>query len=99
MAEVLQVNTRARDYIIEGDQSAENLEETMRDGEMDGMQTYEMDLKRLLAAGLINEQIINQYKPKSSPKAPVKKPPVVKEQIDLDAHNIDEVQPLDLDRS
>jgi twitching motility protein PilT len=99
MAAVMRLNTRVRDYIIKGDQPAEVLEETMHDGEMDGMQTFAMDLKRLQNAGLIDEEIVDRYKPKSSVVNTKRSTAPARKKVDLDEQNLDEVVPLDLDRS
>ena len=61
IAAILKMNSRAKRLIREnGPVSA--LDEAMRDGAMDGMQTFDMDLDRLVKAGAITREQSAQYR-------------------------------------
>lgn len=71
-ASILKSNSRTRNYILHGQKDPQILEDAMRDGNMDGMQTLQMDLSRLLKADLIARESVSQVLPKEV------KPPATK---------------------
>jgi twitching motility protein PilT len=51
--EILKSTMRTREYIEQGDTEGKSLLDAMRDGELDGMQTFDGELERLVRAGAI----------------------------------------------
>jgi twitching motility protein PilT len=51
--EILKSTMRTREYIEQGDTEGKSLLDAMRDGELDGMQTFDGELEKLVRAGTI----------------------------------------------
>jgi twitching motility protein PilT len=56
VCEVLRATARTRDYIREGEKEGKSLVDAMEDGSLDGMQTFDAELKRLIQSGVIDEE-------------------------------------------
>jgi len=72
---ILKSNSRTRNYILQARRDPQLLEDAMRDGNMDGMQTLQMDLERLVKADVIAPESVAQYLPKTVKPAAKPKPP------------------------
>jgi len=59
--EVLSSNERTRSYILEGNRKSGSLEDAMKDGAIDGMQTFDMEILRLYHAGQLTKDIALKY--------------------------------------
>jgi twitching motility protein PilT len=53
VCEVLRGTSRTRDYIREGEKEGKSLLDAMEDGALEGMQTFDAELKRLIEAGVV----------------------------------------------
>jgi twitching motility protein PilT len=51
ICEILRANSRTREYIQKGEQEGKSLTDAMEDGALDGMQTFDSELQRLVEAG------------------------------------------------
>ena len=51
--EILKSTARTRDYIEKGEKEGKSLYDAMRDGSLEGMQLFDMELERLIRAGTI----------------------------------------------
>jgi twitching motility protein PilT len=54
LLEVLKSTMRTRDYIEQGETEGKTLLEAMQDGELDGMQTFDGEIEKLVRAGVIS---------------------------------------------
>ncbi|PIE89823.1 MAG: twitching motility protein [Acidobacteria bacterium] len=54
--EVLASNERTRTYILEGAKKSGSLEDAMKDGAIDGMQNFDMEILRLFHSGTITKE-------------------------------------------
>jgi twitching motility protein PilT len=61
VCEILRGTSRTRDYIREGEKEGKSLLDAMEDGALEGMQTFDAELKRLIEAGVIDEQTALSY--------------------------------------
>ena len=52
--EILKATMRTREYIEKGEKEGKSLLDAMRDGALDGMQDFDMDIERLIRAGVID---------------------------------------------
>ncbi|MBK9165303.1 MAG: PilT/PilU family type 4a pilus ATPase [Acidobacteria bacterium] len=51
--EILVSNSRTREYIERGEKEGRSITDAMKDGELDGMQTFDQELEKLIRKGLI----------------------------------------------
>jgi twitching motility protein PilT len=51
--EVLKSTARTRDYIEKGEKEGKSLYDAMRDGNLDGMQLFDMELERMIRSGTV----------------------------------------------
>lgn len=51
--EVLKSTARTRDYIEKGEREGKSLYDAMRDGNLEGMQVFDMEIERMIRSGLI----------------------------------------------
>ena len=51
ICEIRRANSRTREYIQEGEREGKSLNDAMEDGALDGMQTFDSELQRLVEAG------------------------------------------------
>jgi twitching motility protein PilT len=61
VCEVLRSNSRTREYVQEGESEGKSLEEAMTDGVLEGMQTFDFELERLIGAGKIEREVGLSY--------------------------------------
>ncbi len=54
VCEILRGTSRTRDYIREGEKEGKSLLDAMEDGALEGMQTFDSELKRLIEAGALD---------------------------------------------
>jgi len=54
VCEVLRATARTKDYIREGEKEGKSLLDAMEDGALEGMQTFDSELKRLIETGVID---------------------------------------------
>jgi twitching motility protein PilT len=59
--EILKSSERTREYIIKGEAEGRSLLDAMNDGYLDGMQTFDGELNRLVRAGTVEEQVGLSY--------------------------------------
>ena len=61
VCEILRGTARTRDYIREGEKEGKSLLDAMEDGALEGMQTFDSELKRLIEAGAVDEETALSY--------------------------------------
>ena len=59
--EILVSNSRTREYIEKGEKEGRSITDAMHDGEMEGMQTFDRELERMLRSGTITKEIALAY--------------------------------------
>lgn len=61
LCEVLRANSRTREYVQEGEREGKSLVDAMQDGALEGMQTFDGELERLIGAGVVEREIGLSY--------------------------------------
>ncbi len=61
VCEVLRSNSRTREYVQEGEREGKSLLDAMQDGALEGMQTFDGELERLIGTGLIEREVGLSY--------------------------------------
>ncbi len=61
VCEILRGTSRTRDYIREGEKEGKSLVDAMEDGALEGMQTFDAELKRLIETGDLDEETALSY--------------------------------------
>jgi twitching motility protein PilT len=61
VCEILRGTSRTRDYIREGEKEGKSLLDAMEDGALEGMQTFDAELKRLIETGVVDEETALSY--------------------------------------
>jgi twitching motility protein PilT len=61
ICEILRANSRTREYIQEGEREGKSLPDAMEDGALDGMQTFDSELQRLVEAGKLDLDLALTY--------------------------------------
>jgi twitching motility protein PilT len=61
VCEILRGTSRTRDYIREGEKEGKSLLDAMEDGALEGMQTFDSELKRLIETGVLDEETAVSY--------------------------------------
>jgi twitching motility protein PilT len=61
VCEVLRANSRTKEYVQEGEREGKSLEDAMNDGVLEGMQTFDFELERLINAGTIDREVGLSY--------------------------------------
>ena len=56
VCEILRGTSRTRDYIREGEKEGKSLLDAMEDGALEGMQTFDSELQRLIESGVLDEE-------------------------------------------
>src|SRR4029079_7630244 len=51
--EILKSTARTRDYIEKGEREGKSLYDAMRDGNLDGMQVFDLEIERMIRSGII----------------------------------------------
>lgn len=59
--EILISNSRTREYIEQGEREGRSLTDAMVDGAIDGMQTFDLELEKMLRAGTITREVALAY--------------------------------------
>jgi twitching motility protein PilT len=57
VCEVLRSTARTKEYIQEGEREGKSLIDAMQDGALDGMQTFDQELERLIHAGIVDREV------------------------------------------
>jgi twitching motility protein PilT len=61
VCEILRSNSRTKEYIQEGEREGKSLTDAMNDGQLDGMQTFDGELERLIGEGVIDREVGLSY--------------------------------------
>jgi twitching motility protein PilT len=61
VCEILRSNSRTKEYVQEGEREGKSLVDAMADGELEGMQTFDSELERLILAGVIDREVGLSY--------------------------------------
>jgi twitching motility protein PilT len=61
VCEILRANSRTREYVLEGERRGKSLKDAMRDGVLEGMQTFDGELERLINSGVVEREIGLSY--------------------------------------
>ena len=61
VVEILRSTNRTREYIQEGEREGRSLIDAMQDGALDGMQSFDQELERLIGAGIIEREVGLSY--------------------------------------
>ncbi len=56
VCEILRGTSRTRDYIREGEKEGKSLLDAMEDGALEGMQSFDSELKKLIESGVLDEE-------------------------------------------
>ncbi len=57
VCEILRATARTKEYIQEGEREGRSLLDAMRDGALDGMQSFDGELERLILAGIVERDV------------------------------------------
>ena len=61
VCEILRSNSRTREYVQEGEREGKSLTDAMEDGSMDGMQTFDHELERLILTSVLDRELALSY--------------------------------------
>ena len=61
MCEILRSNSRSREYIAEGEREGKSLTDAIEDGALEGMQSFDGELYRLIQAGIVDREVALSY--------------------------------------
>jgi len=61
ICEILRSTSRTKEYIQEGEREGKSLTDAMNDGVLEGMQTFDYELERLIHAGVIDRETALSY--------------------------------------
>jgi len=61
VCEVLRSNSRTKEYIQEGEREGKSLTDAMNDGVLEGMQSFDYELERLIIAGVVDREVALSY--------------------------------------
>ncbi|MBN2371480.1 MAG: PilT/PilU family type 4a pilus ATPase [Vicinamibacteria bacterium] len=61
VCEILRSNSRTREYVLEGERRGKSLLDAMHDGELEGMQTFDGELERLIESGIVARDVGLSY--------------------------------------
>lgn len=59
--EILRANSRTREYIREGERDGKTLLDAMNDSSLDGMQSFDSELERLIKEGVVDQEMGLSY--------------------------------------
>ena len=57
ICEILRSNSRTKEYVQEGEREGKSLQDAMESGGLDGMQTFDQELEKLIQAGTIDREL------------------------------------------
>jgi twitching motility protein PilT len=61
VCEVLRANSRTKEYIQEGEREGKSLTDAMNDGVLEGMQSFDYEIERLIHAGVVDKEVGLSY--------------------------------------
>jgi twitching motility protein PilT len=61
VCEILKSTARTREYVQEGEREGKSLVDAMNDGVLDGMQSFDYEIERLINAGVIDREVGLSY--------------------------------------
>jgi twitching motility protein PilT len=61
VCEILRSNSRTREYVAEGEKEGKSLQDAMEDGVLEGMQSFDLELERLINAGTLDRETALSY--------------------------------------
>jgi twitching motility protein PilT len=61
VCEILRASSRTKEYVQEGEREGKSLVDAMEDGSLDGMQTFDRELERLINAGEVDREVALSY--------------------------------------
>ena len=61
VCEILKSTSRTREYVLEGERDGKSLHDAMEDGALDGMQTFDNELYRLILEGNVDREMALSY--------------------------------------
>jgi twitching motility protein PilT len=61
VCEILRSNSRTREYVAEGEKEGKSLIDAMEDGVLEGMQSFDYELERLINAGQLDRETALSY--------------------------------------
>jgi Tfp pilus assembly ATPase PilU len=61
VCEILRSNSRTREYIQEGEREGKSLNDAIEDGVLEGMQSFDGELYRLILAGTVDREVALSY--------------------------------------
>ena len=61
VCEVLRSTSRTKEYVQEGEREGKSLLDAMEDGVLEGMQSFDFELERLIGAGVIDKDVALSY--------------------------------------
>jgi len=61
VCEILRSNSRTREYVQEGEREGKSLTDAMEDGSIEGMQTFDRELERLILSGVLDRELALSY--------------------------------------
>lgn len=61
VCEILRSTSRTREYVLEGERDGKSLHDAMEDGQLEGMQTFDGELLRLIGDGIVDRELALSY--------------------------------------
>jgi twitching motility protein PilT len=61
ICEVLRSTSRTREYVQEGEREGKSILDAMEDGSLEGMQTFDHELERLITSGVLDRELALSY--------------------------------------
>jgi twitching motility protein PilT len=61
VCEILRSSNRTREYVQEGEREGKSLIDAMEDGVLEGMQSFDLELERLINAGVVDREVGLSY--------------------------------------
>jgi twitching motility protein PilT len=61
VCEILRSNSRTREYVAEGEKEGKSLLDAMEDGVLEGMQSFDYELERLINTGQLDRETALSY--------------------------------------
>ena len=61
VCEILRANSRTKEYVQEGEREGKTLQDAMEAGGLDGMQTFDGELEKLILSGAIDREVALSY--------------------------------------
>ncbi|HUG55238.1 MAG TPA: PilT/PilU family type 4a pilus ATPase [Vicinamibacteria bacterium] len=61
VCEILRSSSRTKEYVQEGEREGKSLSDAMADGALEGMQTFDGELEKLISAGIVEKEVGLSY--------------------------------------